>query len=326
MSGAAPGRVCPLRYRYGAAAIARAEERHVPTLYVVGGLYGNLPALDAVEAMARAEATAATLCFNGDFNWFNVADDAFAEINRRVLAHDAILGNVEAEFDAPSDDAGCGCAYPASVDAGVVERSNRIHQALKATATRHAAIRQRIALLPMFARYRVAGCRVAVVHGDADALAGWGFDVNALDDPAALPWLRSSFQSAGVDVFASTHTCLPALRDSELAPGRHGWVVNNGAAGMPNFSGELAGLVTRIAATASPWPVLHEVQVASAFVALLPVHFDNARWQAEFLAQWPAGSPAWASYFGRITRGPAYAPGQALPRQWQATPRQTSTF
>ncbi|MFN7643746.1 MAG: hypothetical protein ACK5PW_11820 [Burkholderiales bacterium] len=51
----APGRVCPLRYRYGPQAIARADTREADTLYVVGGLYGNVPALDAIEAMARAE-------------------------------------------------------------------------------------------------------------------------------------------------------------------------------------------------------------------------------------------------------------------------------
>ncbi len=128
-AGQAPGRVCPLRYRYGPTAIARAETRLTDTLYVVGGLYGNLPALNAIEMMARNDhpvgARPPVLCFNGDFNWFNVDDRAFAEINLRVLADDAILGNVEAELDAPADDAGCGCAYPDSVDAGVVERSNR---------------------------------------------------------------------------------------------------------------------------------------------------------------------------------------------------------
>lgn len=312
MNDEAPGRVCPLRYRYGAAAIARAPEREVPALYVIGGLYGNRPALDAIEALAGAEGTPPTLCFNGDFNWFNVSEQAFAEVNQRVLAHDAIQGNVEAELDTPGDDAGCGCAYPAHVDAGVVERSNRIHRLLKATAQRQPALLERIARLPMVARYRVAGCQVGVVHGDADSLAGWRFDVNALDDPLARPWLQSSFEAAQVDLFASTHTCLPALRRTALAAGRHGWVVNNGAAGMPNFSGDTAGLVTRIAATPSPSPVLHEVRVAGAWVALLPVAFDAARWEAEFLAQWPAGSPAWVSYFERITRGPAYAPARAL--------------
>ena len=313
-TGAEPGRVCPLRYRYGAGAIARAAPCEVKALYVIGGLYGNLAALDTIEAMAQSEAVPPTLCFNGDFNWFDVADQAFAEINRRVLGHDAILGNVEAELDAADADAGCGCAYPASVDAGTVERSNRIHAELRATAARHPALRERISALPMVARYRVGDCRVGVVHGDADSLAGWRFDVQALDDPAQWPWVRAVFDIAGVDVFASTHTCLPALRRFELARGGAGWVVNNGAAGMPNFAGDLAGLCTRIAVTPCPHPPLQELRVRGAYLALLPVRFDAQRWRGEFLAQWPPGSPAWQSYFERITRGPAYAPGQALAR------------
>ncbi|MEO5697302.1 MAG: hypothetical protein ABIQ60_09245, partial [Burkholderiaceae bacterium] len=248
----------------------------------------------------------ATLCFNGDFNWFDVDDDAFAAVNRRVLAHDAILGNVEAEFDAPADDAGCGCAYPDSVDAGVVERSNQIHRRLKDTARRHEALLQRIGRLPMFARYQVGALRIGVVHGDADALAGWRFDADALGSPAALPWLDSAFDAAEVDVFASTHTCLPALRRFARGPDRAGWVVNNGAAGMPNLSGDLSGLCTRIATTASPHPVLHEVCDAGVHVALLPIRYDTQRWHADFLRQWPPGSAAWQSYWERIARGPAY--------------------
>ncbi len=163
----------------------------------------------------------------------------------------------------------------------------------------------------MYARYQVGDCRIGVVHGDADSLAGWRFDVQALDDPQALPWLRSVFETADVDLFASTHTCLPALRRFALAPGRDGCVVNNGAAGMPNFAGDLAGLCTRIAATPSPHPVLQEFRVAGAYVALLPVRFDVVRWCTEFLAQWPPGSPAWQTYFVRITRGPAFTSDQA---------------
>jgi len=48
------GRICPLRYRYGPAAIARAPERPAETLYVIGGLYGNLPALAAVFLLSAA--------------------------------------------------------------------------------------------------------------------------------------------------------------------------------------------------------------------------------------------------------------------------------
>jgi hypothetical protein len=304
---AAPGRVCPLRYRYGAAAIAQVAPRAAHTLYVIGGLYGNVPALDAIEQMAAAEATAPTLCFNGDFNWFNIADSEFTEINRRVLSHDAILGNVEAEFDAAGDDAGCGCAYPDTVDSGVVERSNVIHTQLKATAQRHPELAARISRLPMFARYQVGDCRVGVVHGDADSLAGWRFDVSELDDPAAAPWLRTVFAQADVEMFASTHTCLPAMRGFDAR-----WVVNNGATGMPNFSGDLSGLCTRIGITPSPHPTVHEVQVAGAFVSLLRVKFDAARWHAEFLQQWPEGSAAWLSYWQRINRGPTFFPEQAV--------------
>ena len=50
------GRSCPLRYRYGAEAIAALSAIEAETLYVVGGLYGNLPALDAIEALAALEA------------------------------------------------------------------------------------------------------------------------------------------------------------------------------------------------------------------------------------------------------------------------------
>lgn len=71
--------------------------------------------------MAAAESVPASLVFNGDFNWFNVDNSGFVEINRRVLSHQAILGNVEAEFGTNTDDGGCGCAYPEHVEGiGVV--------------------------------------------------------------------------------------------------------------------------------------------------------------------------------------------------------------
>jgi hypothetical protein len=314
------GRTCPLRYRYGAAAIAQAPECEVSSLYVIGGLYGNLQALDTIEAMAAAERVAPRLCFNGDFNWFNVADTSFNEVNQRVLAHDAILGNVEAEFGVESDAVGCGCAYPDSVDAGTVERSNDIHRRLKATALRHPELLKNIEDLPMVARYRVGHGRVGVVHGDAESLAGWRFDVNALDRPDALPWLKSVFAKAEVDVFASTHTCLPAMRRIALnlsTSDAIGWVLNNGAAGMPNFSGDLSGLITRVATTPSPHETLCEHKVGDAYLALLPVRFDAARWRQEFLAQWPSQSSAWISYYPRIAQGPSYSPARAAMKEGQ---------
>ena len=208
---AVAGRTCPLRYRYGPQAIANAPTRTADVLYVIGGLYGNVAALDVIEQMAACEAGTVTLCFNGDFNWFNVDNPGFREINARVLRHDAITGNVEAELPVEGDDAGCGCAYPPEVSGEVVERSNRIHARLKATAQQHPDLLSQLAALPMFARYQVGDCRVGVVHGDAESLAGWRFGVDQIGQPAQAQWLAEAFGAAQVDVFASTHTCEPVL-------------------------------------------------------------------------------------------------------------------
>ncbi|MDO8789908.1 MAG: hypothetical protein Q7J42_17670 [Sulfuritalea sp.] len=304
------GRMCPTRYRHGATAIANAPERPAQTLYVIGGLYGNLPALDAIEAMAAAEPGPVELCFNGDFNWFNVDDAGFRAINERVLRHTAILGNVEAELGADSDEAGCGCAYPESVDDGTVERSNRIHATLKRTAARHPDLLAGLQESALVARWRVGELGIGVVHGDADSLAGWRFDAARLDDPAEHEWQAAAFAGARVDVFASTHTCLPAMRRFD----HHGekLIANNGAAGMPNFAGTRFGILTRIGLQASPQRALFGHTLRDVHIDALPIHYDPAAWQESFLRNWPAGSPAWLSYFERIAHGPDYTPQQAF--------------
>jgi len=298
------GRVCPVRYRYGASALAQARERQADILYVIGGLYGNLQALDEVEAMARTEAGPVTLCFNGDFNWFNVDDKGFRSINERVLRHDAILGNVEAELLSESTEAGCGCAYPDSVDATLVERSNRIHARLKQTSKSHPELRAALARLSMFDCYRIGALRVGVVHGDAESLAGWRFDVTRLDNAQDNDWLAGAFAAAKVDVFASTHTCLPAMR--RFAFDGDKVLANNGAAGMPNFSGSEFGVLTRIALHPSPQRPLYGTCLRGVFIDALPIHCDSQAWQDVFLANWPEGSPAWQSYFQRLSNGPDF--------------------
>ena len=296
------GRTCPLRYRYGAESIARAATQSRQTLYVIGGIYGNLPALKTVLAMCAIE-NDARLCFNGDFNWFNIDDDSFVAINQTVLRHDAIVGNVEAEFNSPDDDAGCGCAYPDNVDAATVSRSNLIHARLKKTAARHPDLLARIDALPMIRRYSIGDLRVGVVHGDADSLAGWRFDTNALNDPSEEVWRAAAFASADVDVFASSHTCLPALR--MFADGRKA-IINNGAAGMPNFAASNFGVLTRISTKPSPHPSLYGCVLRGVHVDALAISYDKAQWQSDFLNNWPPASAAHVSYFERISNGPDY--------------------
>lgn len=297
------GRTCPLRYRYGPQAIARVPAREAETLYVIGGLYGNLPALDCIEQMAAQEPGPVVLCFNGDFNWFNIDDDGFLSVNQRVLRHHALTGNVEAELAAYGNDAGCGCAYPDHVDAAVVERSNRIHARLKATARRHEDLTKHLDALPLFARYQVGDCHVGVVHGDADSLAGWRFGIDEIHQDRNAQWLRDVFNIAQVDAFASSHTCDPVLKQLDGNQAKVA-VINNGAAGMPNVGGTLPGLISRIALTPSPHPIAYGTRIGGAFIDALPVPYDQGRWMAMFLANWPEHSEAHISYFSRIASYP----------------------
>lgn len=305
----AAGRVCPVDYTYPPAVFDRAPDFAAETLYVVGGLYGNLPALGEINRMAARER--ATIVFNGDFHWFDADADWFDAIERGVIPHRALRGNVESEITRPGDiGAGCGCAYPESVSGDVVARSNEILALLKDVAP--APARERIGALPMHLVARVGATRIGIVHGDAAALAGWRFAQDELDNPKRLTWLADVQQAAKVDVFASTHTCLAALRDFSL-PGGRLTVVNNGAAGMPNFAGTTAGVITRIATAPSPHPPLYGVERDGTFIDAIAVDYDQRAFLARFLARWPEGSPAHGSYHRRIVAGPDYAMARAAP-------------
>lgn len=301
----APGRYCPSAYRYAPSVFDRAPELETETLYVVGGLYGNVEALDAVLAMADRERPAPSIVFNGDFHWFDVADEDFKRISGEVARHVAIRGNVETEIATDHGSAGCGCAYPAEVDDSDVDRSNRILMRLRETAGRFPTLREPLARLPMHLVARVGAARIGVVHGDCTSLAGWRFAHDALDAASNAGWLGHAFAEARVDAFASSHTCLPALRTFRFARGR-AVVVNNGAAGMPNFAQTRFGLLTRISMHRAT-NALYGTNVAGAHVHAIAVRYDANAWERRFLASWPEHSPAHQSYFRRIAQGPAFA-------------------
>lgn len=299
-----PGRGCPTAYRYSPRVFGRAPDLEAGTLYVVGGLYGNVEALAEIAAMAAREAHPVALVFNGDFHWFDVAGADFGRVSEEVSRHAAIRGNVETEIAGDDTGAGCGCAYPVDVSDTEVARSNEILVRLRATARAFPPARRELAALPMNLVARVGQARVGIVHGDAGSLAGWGFAQGALDDPAHRRWLESAFAEAKVDLFASSHTCLAALRAFDFGRGTVA-VANNGAAGMPNFDGERFGVITRVSSRPAQSP-LYGTRIAGAFVDALAVRYDTASWERRFLASWPEGSPAHQSYFRRIARGPAF--------------------
>ena len=312
--GERPGRTCPLSYRYSPAVFARDPEIFAQTLYVIGGLYGNLEALDAVHALAAREPAPVLLVFNGDLHWFDLSAPDFERVTREVLEHWAIRGNVETELASDDSGAGCGCAYPMDVSDAEVSRSNEIMERLRATARALPGLRARLGKLPMNLVARVGEARVGIVHGDAASLAGWGFAQDRLGDASHRRWIESAFELAEVDVFASTHTCLPAFREYASGSAR-GIIANNGAAGMPNFAGRRAGLVTRIGCAPHAGPEkIYGMEASGVHVEALELHYDHARWVERFLASWPRESPAHASYFRRIVEGPRFTLDQAAPR------------
>jgi hypothetical protein len=311
-----PGRNCPLSYRYSPDVFRRLPEVEAETLYVIGGLYGNPFALDAILELAAQESPAPTLVFNGDFNWFDVDPGGFAALNARVLEHVALGGNVETELANDDAEAGCGCAYPEYVADADVTRSNAILGSLRATACAFPALRARLGRLPMHAVAAVGAVRIAIVHGDAWSLAGWRFAQESLSDAA----LERAFDAANVSVFASSHTCLPVTYRLPA-----GVIANNGAAGMPNFRGTRFGLVTRIS-TAERADALYRERLGPIAVETLAVRYDHERWLGQFDRLWPAGSPAAMSYRKRITDGPGYDLAQAVRRAVRspAAPRQNA--
>jgi len=302
-----PGRFCPLGYRYGAQALAAPAALQADTLWVAGGLYGNRFALEQLLRLYDAEIGPKALVFNGDFHWFDVDADTFLHVNRGVLEHYATRGNVETELASPAAGAGCGCGYPEWVGDEDVARSNRIIERLRETARGVPDATATLAALPMHLVAQVGGERVGVVHGDAESLAGWGFSQELLASAAGAQAAGEACVRAGVRVFASSHSCLPVLQllDADSA------IINNGAAGMPNFADTRFGLATRISVRPGAGAA-YRVRVGGLWLEAVALEYDAAAWERAFVAQWPPGSDAHRSYYQRIVRGPRYAPEHAL--------------
>jgi hypothetical protein len=297
----APGRTCPLSYRYAPGAFAGAPALAADTLWIAGGLYGNRYALQALLEAYDAEPGDKALVFNGDFHWFDAEAAEFELIDEAVAGFHAIRGNVETEIAAPADGAGCGCAYPDWVGEATVAHSNAIIDRLRKAALACGRNLGALAALPMHLVAEVGGERVGIVHGDAESLAGWTFSQETLSTPEGIADAERALLRAGVRVFASSHTCLPVLK--EFPGGRA--VVNNGAAGMPNFRGERYGIATRISVLPAR-DSLYGARLGGLHVDAVAVDYDFAAWERRFVELWPEGSDAHRSYFARIRSGPDF--------------------
>jgi hypothetical protein len=300
------GRDCPLDYRLARDAFAGEPLFDCEALYVVGGLYGNRQALSALEKRLAAE-PGARVVFNGDAHWFDRDAEIFQQIEQGLSAHRALRGNVETELGRADDSgAGCGCGYPMSVDDGVVERSNTIQLALNQTVQGLPGMAERLAARPSTALVSVAGQRVAISHGDEQSLAGWACSREAMTDKTRQQQLDAWLHAHAIHVLATSHSCAAVALNLE-----HGALINNGAAGMPNFAGGRYGLLSRIATTPHP-AALYRCQRDGLFIEALALNYDHAAFLTDFDRQWPAHSAAAQSYRSRILGHSTDRPEAAL--------------
>lgn len=293
------GRVCPIDYRLDERLFSADPAFACDTLFVVGGLYGNPYALDAVDELASAEPGTVRVVLNGDVHWFDKTAENFEALERKAVRHTLLVGNVEAELRRETDiGVGCGCSYPDCTSDADVSRSNRIHKMLSTALFHHPELRELLQGRPPALTVSVGGRKVGITHGDEKLIGGWDCSRESLQDPIRQDELSCWLRKTGIEVFATTHTCSPAAM--VLADGV---VINNGAAGLPNFSGQTFGIVTRIATTPAR-EALFGTRIGELYVEAVPLRYDFDAYVSWFDELWSETSPASISYRERIVSGP----------------------
>lgn len=300
---------CPVPLRLDARllrSVAPDSFSSLDVLYVVGGLFGNVLALDRVLELFEREQGRKRLVFNGDFHWFDADTAVFQRIQQQVLWHGATCGDIEAALAHQHDggNAGCGFAYPSWETDGFAGYSMRILSGLRSVVT---SVQQaELRALPFWLRADVGNVRIAIVHGDATSLCGGDFAQEGLRDETRRTDIARWMESAELDVVACTHTCLPVFQ-AISRPRR--WVLNNGSAGMPNFRSCKAGLLTRIATRPFDGPErLYSVRLGQGITGdAIAIDFDLSAWRSSLNSIWPPDSALDHRFFDRIVRGPEYA-------------------
>lgn len=293
------GRVCPVDYRIAPDAFRREPLLSCDTLYIVGGLYGNPFALDSLDSLVAAEEDTTLVVLNGDVHWFDRDAEDFSLIEQRTASYVPLVGNVELELRRESDvGVGCGCSYPDCFSDADVSRSNRIHAVLAAMVNENSHLKERLQERPATEVVKVGDKKVAITHGDEKLVGGWDCSRESLQDVLRQDELNTWMEQNRVEVLATTHTCAPAALVLE-----QGAIINNGAAGMPNFLGQKGGIITRVSKTPHP-RALYSTQRDDIFIEAVSLQYDDAAFLEWFDARWSALSPAAISYRDRIMQGP----------------------
>ena len=182
---------CPIGYRVTPAHLSASpllDLKEGSSLYVVGGLYGNLQALRFIEDLTASHSDSPTVIYNGDFHFFDKNRAVFDEVQRKIVGNEsafvlATAGNVEKEI-ASKDSVSCGCDYPEYTDPNVTKRSDAIVGLLKVNAEPHAAdldslpILRRVALTALDS----TKIKVGIIHGSLSSLSGWEYAVESVGE------------------------------------------------------------------------------------------------------------------------------------------------
>ncbi len=109
---------------------------------------------------------------------------------------------MEAELSNPSENAGCGCAYPDYVTDDVVVNSNLIMDKMKECSKDFPEINMKLGLLSKFKKIKIGKLNILILHGDVESIAGWKLSIDSMPDIGRQSEILSNwFESTGVDVF-----------------------------------------------------------------------------------------------------------------------------
>lgn len=202
--------------------LRRHDARGLRRLAVMGGIYGNLPALEACLADARAAGAGLLVC-NGDITGCCGHSDRTIDLVRANFAV-VVAGNHEQQSAAGAEH--CACNYADAGDSACGSIGHRYSLQSLSEANR-----QWLGTLPELVSVETDGGRLLVCHGSPGQTNEFLYETELGSHPLA-GWL----DLAEARAFIATHSGFPfvhALPDGRLA-------LNAGVVGKPDHDGDPA--------------------------------------------------------------------------------------
>lgn len=260
-------------------------ELYSDEIWVAGGVYGNIFAIKKLNEMADK----GNIIYNGDLHWFDADLKAFNDVESNTQNAVKLNGNVEIELKR-AENLGCGCDYPEYENEVIVKNAELIHARLKSICADFSIFNDRGTSLVA----NVGSAKIAITHGDEKRLNGWGFDHESFANKIRQDEVAEWFKQTKFDILATSHTCKALVINN-----KNFVVLNNGSAGMPNFSEFAVGLVGRISTTAHE-KALYRSRIKDVYVELVMLRYDKSEFIKYFERIWSDDSPASISYKARI--------------------------